>query len=169
MKSFDSGRGRLRGFYHLKAPDQIAKSFLIESPPDGGSVARHGLKEWGYSGAFRYPRLHAEDAVGHNCKAVHIVYGKGADVTVPSLEDYEELSNKTSFQWSSKTGFYGSMFDRFLNSAMVTNSWGIRASENTAETSPASSSIQERSRSFNSRASTGRYRECSAARRRRRR
>jgi integrase len=53
------------------------------------------LHSYRYSWAERgrksgYPLRYAEEALGHNCKAVHIAYGKRAQVTVPSLEDYEE-------------------------------------------------------------------------------
>lgn len=41
-----------------------------------------------------YPRRYAEEALGHNCKAVHDAYADGGEVTVPSLEDYEELKSK---------------------------------------------------------------------------
>lgn len=36
-----------------------------------------------------YPRRQAEEALGHNCKAVHIAYARGAQVTIDSLEEYE--------------------------------------------------------------------------------
>ncbi|MGH7967391.1 MAG: hypothetical protein ACREIC_01555, partial [Limisphaerales bacterium] len=41
-----------------------------------------------------YPRRQAEEALGHNSKAVHIAYAKRAQVTVDSLEDYEEAATK---------------------------------------------------------------------------
>ncbi len=41
-----------------------------------------------------YPRRQAEEALGHNSKAVHIAYAKRAQVTVDSLEDYEEAAAK---------------------------------------------------------------------------
>lgn len=37
-----------------------------------------------------YPRRYAEEALGHNSKAVHAAYARKAQVTVPSLEEYEE-------------------------------------------------------------------------------
>jgi integrase len=53
------------------------------------------LHSYRYSWAERarkagYPRRQAEEALGHNSKAVHIAYAKRAQVTVASLEDYEE-------------------------------------------------------------------------------
>lgn len=45
-----------------------------------------------------YPRRQAEEALGHNSKAVHRAYNKRAQVTVASLEDYEELSAKNLVQ-----------------------------------------------------------------------
>jgi len=37
-----------------------------------------------------YPERFAQEALGHNSKAVHRAYAKGAVVKVPSLEDYEQ-------------------------------------------------------------------------------
>ncbi|HEV2211075.1 MAG TPA: hypothetical protein VG167_20070 [Verrucomicrobiae bacterium] len=45
-----------------------------------------------------YPRRQAEEALGHNSKAVHDAYAGQADVTIPSLEDYEELATKNLVQ-----------------------------------------------------------------------
>jgi integrase len=36
-----------------------------------------------------YPERFAQQALGHNSKAVHHAYAKHAEVTVPSLEDWE--------------------------------------------------------------------------------
>jgi len=57
------------------------------------------LHSYRYSWAERariagYPRRQAEEALGHNSKAVHIAYAKRAQVTVASLEDYEEMAAK---------------------------------------------------------------------------
>jgi integrase len=41
-----------------------------------------------------YPRRQAEEALGHNSKAVHIAYARGAQVTIDSLEKYEEAAEK---------------------------------------------------------------------------
>ncbi len=45
-----------------------------------------------------YPRRAAEEALGHNSKAVHRAYAKRAQVSVPSLEDYEDLAAKNLLQ-----------------------------------------------------------------------
>jgi integrase len=39
--------------------------------------------------ACGYPERFAQQALGHNSKAVHHAYSKGAEVTVPSLDDWE--------------------------------------------------------------------------------
>jgi integrase len=57
------------------------------------------LHSYRYSWAERarkagYPHRQAEEALGHNCKAVHIAYAKRAQVKVDSLEDYEDLAAK---------------------------------------------------------------------------
>lgn len=59
------------------------------------------LHSYRYSWAERarkagYPLREAEEALGHNCKAVHIAYAKRAQVTVSSLEDYEDAAAKKS-------------------------------------------------------------------------
>jgi len=41
-----------------------------------------------------YPERFAQSALGHNSKAVHRAYARNADVTVPSLEEYEEEHGK---------------------------------------------------------------------------
>jgi integrase len=38
---------------------------------------------------FGYPARFAEEALGHNSRAVHASYARGGEVLVPSLEDYE--------------------------------------------------------------------------------
>ncbi|HOX58181.1 MAG TPA: tyrosine-type recombinase/integrase [Verrucomicrobiota bacterium] len=40
--------------------------------------------------AAGYPERNAQEALGHNSKAVHRAYAKRARVTLPSLEDYEK-------------------------------------------------------------------------------
>ena len=37
-----------------------------------------------------YPERFAQQALGHNSKAVHHTYSKRAEVTVPSLDDWEK-------------------------------------------------------------------------------
>jgi integrase len=37
-----------------------------------------------------YPQRFAQEALGHNSKAVHFAYSKHAEVTVPSLDDWEK-------------------------------------------------------------------------------
>ena len=39
----------------------------------------------------RYPERFAQEALGHNSKAVHRAYAKRALMKIPSLEDYEQL------------------------------------------------------------------------------
>jgi integrase len=42
--------------------------------------------------ACGYPERYSQQALGHASKAVHRAYGKNAQVTLPSLEEYEEAS-----------------------------------------------------------------------------
>jgi hypothetical protein len=37
-----------------------------------------------------YPERFAQEALGHNSKAVHRAYARHAEVTVPSLEEYQK-------------------------------------------------------------------------------
>ena len=39
---------------------------------------------------FGYPERFAQEALGHNSKAVHRAYAKRALLKIPSLEDYEQ-------------------------------------------------------------------------------
>jgi len=41
-----------------------------------------------------FPERFAQQALGHNSKAVHRAYAKHAEVTVPSLDDWEKESLK---------------------------------------------------------------------------
>ena len=58
-------------------------------------VSEVSLHSYRYAGVERakacgYPERFAHQALGHNSKAVHHACCKGADVTVPSLNDWEE-------------------------------------------------------------------------------
>jgi hypothetical protein len=37
-----------------------------------------------------YPERFAQQALGHNSKAIHAAYSRNAEVTVPSLDDWEK-------------------------------------------------------------------------------
>jgi|GEM_PF-2216357 len=41
-----------------------------------------------------YPERFAQAALGHNSKAVHRDYARHAEVTLPSLDDYERIASK---------------------------------------------------------------------------
>lgn len=68
---------------------------------EGSGVTLHSYR---YAWAERalkcgYPERFAQQALGHNSKAVHHAYAKHAEVTVPSLDDWEE-----SFRTSNNGG-----------------------------------------------------------------
>ena len=48
-----------------------------------------------FSSRRSYPSRLAQKALGHNSKAVHHAYSKHAEVTVPSLDDWERSWQKT--------------------------------------------------------------------------
>ena len=43
-----------------------------------------------------YPARFAQEALGHNSKAVHRAYAKRAEVKIPSLDDYEQKARKSN-------------------------------------------------------------------------
>jgi integrase len=62
---------------------------------DGLGIKGVSLHSYRYAGAERalkcgYPERFAQQALGHNSKAVHHAYSKHAEVTVPSLDDWEK-------------------------------------------------------------------------------
>jgi integrase len=66
---------------------------------DGLGIKGVSLHSYRYAWAERalkcgYPERFAQQALGHNSKAVHHAYAKRAEVTVPSLEDWERGWNE---------------------------------------------------------------------------
>ena len=62
---------------------------------DGLKISGISLHSYRYAWAERalkcgYPERFAQQALGHNSKAVHHAYAKHAEVTVPSLDDWEK-------------------------------------------------------------------------------
>ena len=67
----------------------------------GLDISGVSLHSYRYAWAERalkcgYPERFAQQALGHNSKAVHHAYSKHAEVTVPSLDDWEKEWRKTS-------------------------------------------------------------------------
>jgi integrase len=61
----------------------------------GLEITKISLHSYRYAWAERarkcgYPQRFAQEALGHNSKAVHHAYSKHAEVTVPSLDDWEK-------------------------------------------------------------------------------
>ncbi len=86
---------------------QIARAYLHTADPEAATrtwqtvadrivADKEGtLHSYRYSWAERaailgFPERYAQLALGHNSKAVHRAYSKKAEVTLPSLEDYEK-------------------------------------------------------------------------------
>jgi len=68
---------------------------------EGLEIAGVSLHSYRYAWAERalkcgYPERFAQQALGHNSKAVHHAYSKHAEVTVPSLDDWEKEWGKNS-------------------------------------------------------------------------
>jgi integrase len=62
---------------------------------DGLGISGVSLHSYRYAWAERalkcgFPERFAQQALGHNSKAVHRAYAKHAEVTVPSLDDWEK-------------------------------------------------------------------------------
>jgi integrase len=68
---------------------------------DGLGISGVSLHSYRYAWAEQalkcgFPERFAQQALGHNCKAVHRTYAKHAEVTVPSLDDWEKEWEKNS-------------------------------------------------------------------------
>jgi len=68
---------------------------------DGLGISGVSLHSYRYAWAERalkcgFPERFAQQALGHNSKAVHRVYAKHAEVTVPSLDDWEKDCQENS-------------------------------------------------------------------------
>jgi hypothetical protein len=68
---------------------------------DGLNIAGVTLHSYRYAWAERalkcgFPERFAQQALGHNSKAVHRAYAKHAEVTVPSLDDWEKKWQESS-------------------------------------------------------------------------
>lgn len=50
--------------------------------------SRRAWAEWALK--WGYPERFAQQALGHNCKAVHHAFSKNTEITVPSLDDWEK-------------------------------------------------------------------------------
>ena len=66
---------------------------------DGLEIKGVSLHSYRYAWAERalkcgYPERFAQQTLGHNSKAVHHAYSKHAEVTVPSLDDWEKKWNE---------------------------------------------------------------------------
>jgi integrase len=66
---------------------------------DGLKIEKVSLHSYRYAWAERalkcgFPERFAQQALGHNSKAVHHAYSKRAEVTVPSLDDWEKQWKK---------------------------------------------------------------------------
>lgn len=86
-------------FPYLRSVDCKDRATEFRQRCKGLGIDGVTLHSYRYSWAERarkahYPRRQAEEALGHNSKAVHIAYAKRAQVTVDSLEDYEERAAK---------------------------------------------------------------------------
>src|ERR1051325_3669577 len=81
-------------FPHLRRVRSGDRATEFKQRCDGLGIAGVTLHSYRYAWAERarivgYPERFAQEALGHNSKAVHRAYAKRAHVTLPSLEKYE--------------------------------------------------------------------------------
>jgi hypothetical protein len=63
------------------------------------------------AGNAEYPERFAQQALGHNSKAVHYAYSKHAEVTVPSLDDWEKQWKRQPVARGQKLGIGDQVMD----------------------------------------------------------
>ena len=84
----------------------VGAAVALVTAPQSGEETRMQLRERSIELRDRAvetaeeTRRQAEEALGHNSKAVHIAYAKRAQVTVASLEAYEEMAQKSETERS---------------------------------------------------------------------
>ena len=86
-------------FPYLSTVDCKDRATEFKQRCQGLGIKGVTLHSYRYSWAERarkagYPRRYAEEALGHNSKAVHAAYASKAQVVVPPLEEYEEAMMK---------------------------------------------------------------------------
>ncbi|MGO8926309.1 MAG: tyrosine-type recombinase/integrase [Limisphaerales bacterium] len=91
------GQGPLFPYLRTVRPGDRATEFKQRC--EGLKIKGVTLHSYRYAWAERalrcgYPERFAQQALGHNSKAVHHAYSKRAEVTVPSLEDWEKQWKK---------------------------------------------------------------------------
>lgn len=102
---------------------------------DGLKIKGVSLHSYRYAWAERalkcgYPERFAQQALGHNSKAVHNAYAKHAEVTVPSLDDWEKGWNEklvASGQCSVASGKQREAEDRGQKAGTETQPSGVAA------------------------------------------
>ena len=82
-------------FPYLRAVRAGDRATEFKQRCDGLGIKGVSLHSYRYAWAERalkcgYPERFAQQALGHNSKAVHSAYSKHAEVTVPSLDDWEK-------------------------------------------------------------------------------
>ncbi len=83
-------------FPRLEVMHEKHRAKLFNRPCKLLGIAGVSLHSYRYAWAERakmcgYPERFAQQALGHNSKAVHRAYAKKAQVTLPALEEYEKL------------------------------------------------------------------------------
>jgi hypothetical protein len=92
-------RDRFRGGARLCEPQQFGQpersQRQLMRPPISGVTLHSYRCAWAErSKTVGYPERFAQEALGHNSKAVHRAYAKGALIKISSLEEYEKDAAK---------------------------------------------------------------------------
>ena len=92
------GQGTL--FPRLAEMDEKHRASIFQMTCRRLAITGISLHSYRYAWAERaktagYPERFAQEALGHNSKAVHRAYARRAQVKIPSLEEYEQLQSST--------------------------------------------------------------------------
>jgi len=96
-------------FPRLAGMDEKHRASLFQRACRRVNVTGISLHSYRYSWAERarkagYPERFAQEALGHNSKAVHRAYARKAKVELPPLEDYEKRSESKVIPMPIDTG-----------------------------------------------------------------
>jgi len=119
-------------FPHLQTVRSGDQATEFRQPCDGLKISGVSLHSYRYAWAERalkcgYPERFAQQALGHNSKAVHHAYSKHAEVTVPSLADWgkDSQGNPPWINWESLPDDYRQQTVPLTcgRSGSICNSW----------------------------------------------
>jgi integrase len=98
-------------FPRFAAMDEKHRAKEFKRRCDGLGISGISLHSYRYAWAERaktcgYPERFAQEALGHNSKAVHRAYAKRAKVLLPSLEEFEARQTPVMYPCGEPHGFH---------------------------------------------------------------